>query len=32
MVDQIRAVLTLDQQKVWDKNVAEMRERRPGGP
>lgn len=30
--EEIRAVLTPDQQKVWDKNVAEMRERRPGGP
>jgi len=25
--DEIRAVLTADQQKVYDKNVAEMRER-----
>ena len=28
--DEIRAVLTADQQKIWDKNVAEMRARRPG--
>ena len=32
MVDDIRAVLTPDQQKVWDKNMAQMSERRPGGP
>jgi len=31
-VDDIRAVLTADQQKVFDKNVAEMREGRRGGP
>lgn len=31
-VDDIRAVLTADQQKTFDKNVAEMRERRRGGP
>jgi Spy/CpxP family protein refolding chaperone len=30
--DDIRAVLTPDQQKVYDRNVAEMRPRRPGGP
>jgi Spy/CpxP family protein refolding chaperone len=30
--DEIRAVLTADQQKVWDQNIAEMRARRPGGP
>lgn len=29
--DDIRAVLTPDQQKVYDKNVADMRGRRPGG-
>ena len=29
--DEIRAVLTPDQQKVFDKNLAEMRARRPGG-
>jgi len=29
--DEIRGVLTADQQKTWDKNVAEMRARRPGG-
>ena len=28
--DEIRAVLKADQQKIWDKNVAEMRARRPG--
>jgi len=28
--DEIRAVLTGDQQKIWDKNVAELRARRPG--
>jgi len=32
MVDDIRAVLTPDQQKVWDRNMAQMSERRPGGP
>ena len=32
MTGEIRAVLTPDQQKVWDKNVAEMTERRPGAP
>lgn len=31
-VDDIRGVLTADQQKTFDKNVAEMRERRRGGP
>ncbi len=31
-VDDIRAVLTADQQKAFDKNVAEMREGRRGGP
>lgn len=30
--DDLRAVLTADQQKVYDRNVAEMRQRRPGGP
>ncbi len=29
--DEIRGVLTADQQKAWDKNLAEMRARRPGG-
>jgi Spy/CpxP family protein refolding chaperone len=29
--DEIRGVLTADQQKTWDENVAEMRARRPGG-
>jgi Spy/CpxP family protein refolding chaperone len=29
--DEIRGVLTADQQKTWDQNVAEMRARRPGG-
>lgn len=28
--DEIRAVLTADQQKTWDRNVGEMRARRPG--
>src|SRR6266702_1065056 len=28
----IRAVLTADQQKLWDRNVAEMQARRLGGP
>lgn len=28
----IRAVLTDDQRKTFDKNVEEMRNRRPGGP
>ncbi len=32
MADELRAVLTADQQKVWDKNVAEMQAGRPGGP
>jgi Spy/CpxP family protein refolding chaperone len=31
-VDDLRAVLTADQQKTFDKNVAEMREGRRGGP
>ena len=31
-LDEIRVVLTADQQKVFDKNVADMRARRPGGP
>jgi len=30
--DEIRAVLTPDQQQLWDRNLAEMRARRPGGP
>ena len=30
--DDLRAVLTADQQKVFDRNVEEMRQRRPGGP
>jgi Spy/CpxP family protein refolding chaperone len=30
-VDDIRAVLTADQQKIFDRNVAAMRERRGGG-
>ncbi len=29
--DEIRGLLTADQQKTWDKNIAEMRARRPGG-
>jgi hypothetical protein len=29
--DEIRGVLTADQQKTWDQNVAAMRARRPGG-
>jgi Spy/CpxP family protein refolding chaperone len=29
--EEIRAVLTAEQQQVWDRNVAEMRARRPGG-
>jgi Spy/CpxP family protein refolding chaperone len=29
--DDLRAVLTADQQKTFDRNVAEMRQRRPGG-
>ncbi|SRR5213593_4201711 len=28
--DEIRAVLTADQQKTWDRNVGEMRARRSG--
>ncbi len=32
MADELRAVLTADQQKVWDKNVAEMQAGRPAGP
>jgi Spy/CpxP family protein refolding chaperone len=32
IADEVRAVLTPDQQKVWDQNVAELRARRPGGP
>ncbi len=31
-LDDIRAVLTTDQQKVFDKNVAQMREGRREGP
>jgi Spy/CpxP family protein refolding chaperone len=30
--DDIRAVLTADQQKTFDRNLEEMRQRRPGGP
>jgi Spy/CpxP family protein refolding chaperone len=30
--EEIRAVLTADQQKVWDRNVAEMQARRAGRP
>jgi len=29
--DEIRGVLTADQQKTWDENLAAMRARRPGG-
>ena len=29
--DDLRAVLTSDQQKTFDRNVEEMRQRRPGG-
>jgi Spy/CpxP family protein refolding chaperone len=29
--DDLRAVLTPDQQKTFDRNVEEMRQRRPGG-
>jgi len=29
--DDLRAVLTPDQQKIFDRNVEEMRQRRPGG-
>ncbi len=31
-LDDVRAVLTADQQKVFDKNLAEMRQGRRGGP
>jgi len=31
-MDEIRSVLTPDQQKVWDRNVAALRQRRPGEP
>ena len=31
-LDDIRAVLTADQQKTFDRNLAAMRERRGGGP
>ena len=31
-LDDIRGVLTADQQKVFDKNLADMRARRSGGP
>ncbi len=31
-VDAIRAVLTPDQQQLWDRNVAALRERRGNGP
>lgn len=30
--DDIRAVLTPDQQQIFDRHTEEMRERRPGGP
>lgn len=30
--DDIRAVLTPDQQQIFDRNAGEMRARRPGGP
>lgn len=30
--DDIRAVLTPDQQRIFDRHAEEMRERRPGGP
>ena len=30
--DDLRAVLTADQQKTFDRNLEEMRQRRPGGP
>ena len=30
--DDIRAVLTADQQKTFDRNLEEMRQRGPGGP
>jgi len=30
--DDIRAVLTADQQKTFDRNLEEMRQRRPGRP
>jgi len=29
---EVRAVLTADQQTIFDRNVAELRQRRPGGP
>jgi Spy/CpxP family protein refolding chaperone len=31
-LDEIRAVLTPDQQQLWDRNVAALRERRRNGP
>lgn len=31
-VDDLRAVLTAEQQPAFDRNVTAMRERRPGGP
>ena len=31
-MEEIRGVLTPDQQKIFDRNLAEMRGRRPGGP
>jgi stress response protein YsnF len=31
-MDDIRAVLTADQQQTFDRNVAAMRQRRGGGP
>ena len=30
--DDMRAVLTPDQQKTFDRNLEQMRQRRPGGP
>lgn len=30
--DDMRAVLTPDQQQIFDRHAGEMRERRPGGP
>ena len=31
-LDEIRSVLTPDQQQLWDRNVAALRERRANGP
>jgi Spy/CpxP family protein refolding chaperone len=31
-MDDIRSVLAPDQQELWDRNMAALRERRPGGP